>query len=324
MPRSASAIRIDVLERLRAQREYQVSNVASVYSDREYTEGELAAAAAAYAVPPRLRDQHVNFDMAADRPPLWPWGRNKWRPSDQRLDELAKAGALILAEMERLVHAAEEAREEDPHPVRAYAELPRRSVTGAVFDPHGLGRQELMERQFATEFSSNLADRDALVPNARAVRSDAVLVRDDAGNITVRYPPIAHARPEVVGNITVRHPPIAQARPEVWNPLRENNRNTDARPAQTFGWVEREIQRAQFNHAATVMAGVGYPNAQGEESLTVTVTPSARLAVFTDPEEVVRRIRAIHRYRNVNPTRANPCGVEFIYDISDANLRGPQ
>lgn len=56
--------------------------------DAEHDRGELAKAAAAYAVP----------DHAAV---FWPWAFSGFK-RDERVRELAKAGALIAAEIDRL------------------------------------------------------------------------------------------------------------------------------------------------------------------------------------------------------------------------------
>lgn len=57
--------------------------------------GEIAWAAAAYA-------EHSSREYPSVRPPaVWPWRREWWKPSTKRRD-LVKAGALILAEIERL------------------------------------------------------------------------------------------------------------------------------------------------------------------------------------------------------------------------------
>ncbi|TFZ55586.1 hypothetical protein E4V01_21935 [Methylorubrum sp. Q1] len=63
---------------------------------------ELASAASCYAV----HAQYVGRDQIADdNPPAWwPWDRKWWKPADRRRD-LVKAGALILAEVERLDRA---------------------------------------------------------------------------------------------------------------------------------------------------------------------------------------------------------------------------
>ena len=69
--------------------------------DAEHACGELSAAAACYATPTGLRY------LAKDgTPTVWPWASSWWKPTpDDRERELVKAGALILAELER-IHAA--------------------------------------------------------------------------------------------------------------------------------------------------------------------------------------------------------------------------
>lgn len=64
-----------------------------------YTDGELALAGACYA----LGDLHRSKEMYGEPPPEWPWGKEWWKPTPQnRVGELAKAGALIAAEIDRL------------------------------------------------------------------------------------------------------------------------------------------------------------------------------------------------------------------------------
>lgn len=81
--------------------------------DDNHASGELALAAACYAVPPdvilrrlRLRESNLIGEFYASDP--WPWDRS-WdkRPSpgcatEDRIRALAKAGALIAAEIDRL------------------------------------------------------------------------------------------------------------------------------------------------------------------------------------------------------------------------------
>lgn len=64
--------------------------------DNQHTGGELALAAVAYASPNA-------FGMYAHPPAMWPWGRGWWKPSDDRVRDLVKAGALIAAEIDRLI-----------------------------------------------------------------------------------------------------------------------------------------------------------------------------------------------------------------------------
>ncbi len=69
-------------------------------ADDQYTDRELADAAACYAA------GDCDIWASGDYPNtekwgLWPWPDNWWKPSDRRRN-LVKAGALILAEIERL------------------------------------------------------------------------------------------------------------------------------------------------------------------------------------------------------------------------------
>lgn len=65
----------------------------SLCRDDAYTDGQLADAAATYAT-------------CAGRPgalhSMWPWKQDTFKPSADRRRDLVKAGALILAEIERL------------------------------------------------------------------------------------------------------------------------------------------------------------------------------------------------------------------------------
>lgn len=74
--------------------------------DDEHTDGELSRAASCYA-------EHAHSqvcggttgDADADRPDVWPWAPGWWKPSDDPIRNLEKAGALIAAEIDRLVRA---------------------------------------------------------------------------------------------------------------------------------------------------------------------------------------------------------------------------
>ncbi|WP_241043688.1 hypothetical protein [Achromobacter xylosoxidans] len=69
-------------------------------ADDNYEQCELAYAAAAYAITP---GQIPPLDLWAG---LWPWSIEVFKPTGQRRN-LVKAGALILAEIERLDRAAQ-------------------------------------------------------------------------------------------------------------------------------------------------------------------------------------------------------------------------
>lgn len=61
--------------------------------DDLHVRGELAKAASIYAMPKRARKSILS---------KWPWGRKWYKPSDDRVKELVKAGALIAAEIDRI------------------------------------------------------------------------------------------------------------------------------------------------------------------------------------------------------------------------------
>ena len=66
--------------------------------DRTHTKGELADAAASYAV-----RAHAGQKVNLRAPGCWPWEPGWWKPGKPRRN-LVKAGALILAEIDRLDH----------------------------------------------------------------------------------------------------------------------------------------------------------------------------------------------------------------------------
>lgn len=72
--------------------------------DDAHSDGELARAASVYARHAALSDS-FRRGMAKDLPLNWPWERAWWKPTSKRRD-LVKAGALIVAEIERLDRAA--------------------------------------------------------------------------------------------------------------------------------------------------------------------------------------------------------------------------
>lgn len=95
-PRTVTAAAADVL----AERQRQVTTEGwPPAHDDEYEHGELADAAGCYALSSEL------FDCAGEPPRPWPWPDEWWKPTSRRRD-LVKAGALILAEIERIDRAA--------------------------------------------------------------------------------------------------------------------------------------------------------------------------------------------------------------------------
>lgn len=70
-------------------------------SDMIYEDHQLAFAAATYALP-AVADKARSFK----RIHLWPWAPQWWKPSvNDRIKELKKAGALIAAEIDRLLRS---------------------------------------------------------------------------------------------------------------------------------------------------------------------------------------------------------------------------
>jgi hypothetical protein len=84
--------------------------------DDEHDSGELATAAACYALPDEKREIRP-FNVVRDIgrsvgesilitgvdvvPRLWPWDAEWWKPKDRRRD-LVRAAALLIAEIERI------------------------------------------------------------------------------------------------------------------------------------------------------------------------------------------------------------------------------
>lgn len=79
--------------------------------DDEHTGGEMAAAAAAYAFRSATADRFYSADPIG----FWPWDVSYWKPSTNRRN-LIKAGALIVAEIERLDREALNTRSADNAP----------------------------------------------------------------------------------------------------------------------------------------------------------------------------------------------------------------
>lgn len=95
--------------------------------DDDHEGGELARAAATYALPMKHRrmgnrkemrdaargcaDPEMPYPVMVIVPKLWPWEAEWWRPTPNRVRELVKAGALIAAEIDRLQRAGEVNRE---------------------------------------------------------------------------------------------------------------------------------------------------------------------------------------------------------------------
>lgn len=78
----------------------------SAEHDDQHKNGELARAAQCYERAPDNRKMIPRTDGAPanvfEVPEAWPWEPRWWKPSKDRIRELAKAGALYMAESDRL------------------------------------------------------------------------------------------------------------------------------------------------------------------------------------------------------------------------------
>ena len=88
---TVAVVREIAAERMRQQ----TDECWSIAHDDGHTKGELRDAAAAYA---------LGCSYAGDVQ-IWPWSDAWWKPKDKRAN-LVRAGALIVAEIERLDRAA--------------------------------------------------------------------------------------------------------------------------------------------------------------------------------------------------------------------------
>ena len=90
---------LDVL--IERRRQQMVEGYRAAHDD-EHTDGSLATAAACYA---SVAGCNTARGMGAKH---WPWSIDSFKPRDER-SNLVRAGALILAEIERLDRAAAKA-----------------------------------------------------------------------------------------------------------------------------------------------------------------------------------------------------------------------
>jgi hypothetical protein len=87
------------IELIAAERKRQIEEEGwTAEHDSQWEKGELAEAAAAYAIHPFQDAAFINW-----RKLLWPWDIEWYKPETDRIHELEKAGALIAAEIDRLL-----------------------------------------------------------------------------------------------------------------------------------------------------------------------------------------------------------------------------
>lgn len=83
--------------------------VISSLSDYNYKHGELCLVSASYV----LAEFHRNLEV--EHPPYFPFSLDLWNPTpENRIQELAKAGAFIVAEIDRLLSIKNNGKTEVP------------------------------------------------------------------------------------------------------------------------------------------------------------------------------------------------------------------
>ncbi len=86
-------------ERIAAERQRQIEAEGFTASqDDQHASGELAAAAATY-----IRHGSEFSVKPLSVPNEWPWDGAWWKPADDPIRNLEKAGALIAAEIDRIL-----------------------------------------------------------------------------------------------------------------------------------------------------------------------------------------------------------------------------
>ncbi|HMM24556.1 MAG TPA: hypothetical protein PKA36_07090 [Pseudoxanthomonas mexicana] len=108
--RAQRLVMTDAARDMLAERRRQIEAEGwSPEQDDQHSAGQLAGAAGCYARHVNARGWVIDtpFDnYATESAPMeWPWADSWWKPTTPRRD-LVKAGALILAEIERLDRAA--------------------------------------------------------------------------------------------------------------------------------------------------------------------------------------------------------------------------
>jgi hypothetical protein len=76
----------------------------TVEHDAEHRLGELAQAAMCYTLVANMITRWGSDGMNLSRMPSWPWDERWWKPSGDAVRNLEKAGALIAAEIDRILN----------------------------------------------------------------------------------------------------------------------------------------------------------------------------------------------------------------------------
>jgi len=94
------------IEIIAIERERQIKELGFDYTnDSLYAEQQLAKAAAIYALPTDLRELWWGNSWVSIINRFWPWDLKYWKPTpENRIKELAKAGALIAAQIDYIIN----------------------------------------------------------------------------------------------------------------------------------------------------------------------------------------------------------------------------
>lgn len=96
-------------------RQIEVEGYDSVHDDM-HEDGELTSAAESYLLAANycteVRSKSQIKRMLASPPRFWMWEASAWKPSEDPIRNLVKAGALIAAEIDRLIRAKKNGKEE--------------------------------------------------------------------------------------------------------------------------------------------------------------------------------------------------------------------
>jgi hypothetical protein len=94
-----------VLQEVARERLRQIERGFTTQHDDQHTYGELADAAACYAL-------NQGCETYCPAPRTWPWSLTFWKPKTRRTD-LLRATAMLVAEIERLDRAQDRADKPD-------------------------------------------------------------------------------------------------------------------------------------------------------------------------------------------------------------------
>ena len=70
--------------------------------DDQHSQAEMAKAAGDYLHEAFIRAKYGRRPFGTEPPHHWPWDAKWWKPSEDPIPNLVKAGALIAAEIDRL------------------------------------------------------------------------------------------------------------------------------------------------------------------------------------------------------------------------------